>query len=343
MNNEFLKKLTSNKLFWPLTILILIIIYNILFTNGFAKIEIKEGHLYGMPIDILNRGSILMIISLGMTLVIATKGIDISVGSIAAISGAVAASVVGGNVYGIPQNPYWLAILLALLVSALMGLWNGFLISYLKIQPIIATLILLVAGRGIAQLITGGQIITVYYKPYSYLGNGYLLGLPFSIFLTIMVFLILTLILRKTAYGLFVQAVGINPKASKFTGINTRSIIFSVYVISAVCAGISGLIISSIIKCADSNNAGLNIEMDAILSVALGGNSLAGGKFSLSGSLIGALIVQSITTTMYAKGVSPEVLPAVKAIIVVILCLIQSEQFRSYVSSLIKKGGHISV
>ncbi|WAM36044.1 ABC transporter permease [Caldicellulosiruptor acetigenus] len=342
MQNKSISRITQNRLFWPLVILILITIYNVLFTNGFTKIEIKEGHLYGMIIDIINRASSLMIISMGMTLVVATKGIDISVGSVAAISGAVAASIVGGNVSGVPQHPYWFAVLVALLVSSLMGLWNGLLVSRLGIQPIIATLILLVAGRGIAQLITEGQIITVYYKPYSYLGNGFLLGLPFSIFLALLIFFILTITLKNTAYGLFLQATGINPKASKFVGINIKNIILSVYIISGFCAGVAGLIISSIIKCADSNNAGLNIELDAILSVALGGNSLNGGKFSLAGSLLGALIVQSITTSMYAKGVSPEVLPVVKAIVVVIICIIQSEQTRYFMRSLFAKGGQLS-
>lgn len=330
-----IQAISQKKLFWPTLILILVTIYNMLFTNGFTHIEIKEGHLYGMIIDIINRAAPLMIISMGMTLAIATRGIDISVGSLAAISGAVAASIVGGNVTGIPKYPYWLAILVALIVSSLLGLWNGVLISRLGIQPMIATLILLVAGRGIAQLITEGQIITVYYKPYNYLGGGFLLGIPFSIYIALFILIILIFILRKTAYGLFLQATGINPKASHFVGINVRNIILSVYIISGFCAGVAGLILSSIIKCADSNNAGLNIELDAILSVALGGNSLNGGKFSLGGSVIGALIVQSITTSMYARGVSPEVLPVVKAIFVVIICLIQSEKLRNFIRSFI--------
>jgi len=330
-----LNNLSQKRLFWPIFILILVTVYNIFFTNGFTKIEIRDRHLYGMIIDIINRASSLMIISMGMTLVVATKGIDISVGSICAISGAVAASIVGGNVNGIAEHPYWIAVIAALIVSSLFGLWNGFLVSRLGMQPMIATLILLVAGRGVAQLITDGQIITVYHKPYSFLGGGYLLGIPFSIYVTLLILGILILIMRRTAYGLFLQATGINPKASRFVGINIRNIILSVYIISGFCAGVAGLIISSIVKCADSNNAGLNIELDAILAVTLGGNSLSGGKFSIGGSVIGALIVQSITTAMYAKGVSPEVLPVVKAIVVVIICLIQSEKTRDFIRTAI--------
>jgi simple sugar transport system permease protein len=330
-----LNNLSQKRLFWPIFILVLVTVYNIFFTNGFTKIEIRDGHLYGMIIDIINRASSLMIISMGMTLVVATKGIDISVGSICAISGAVAASIVGGNVNGIAEHPYWIAVIAALIVSSLFGLWNGFLVSRLGMQPMIATLILLVAGRGVAQLITDGQIITVYHKPYSFLGGGYLLGIPFSIYVTLLILGILILIMRRTAYGLFLQATGINPKASRFVGINIRNIILSVYIISGFCAGVAGLIISSIVKCADSNNAGLNIELDAILAVTLGGNSLSGGKFSIGGSVIGALIVQSITTAMYAKGVSPEVLPVVKAIVVVIICLIQSEKTRDFIRTAI--------
>ncbi|SFL56837.1 monosaccharide ABC transporter membrane protein, CUT2 family [Pelosinus propionicus DSM 13327] len=303
-------------------------------------IEMKDGHFYGVTIDILNRAAPLMLLAIGMTLVIATKGIDISVGSMIAISGAVVASLIGGKleyVDGVKTLitlvPMPVAIITALLVTTLLGMWNGLLISKVGIQPIVATLILLVAGRGIAQLITQGQIITVYYKPFQFIGTGYILGLPFSLFVVGLVFGITFYAVRKTALGMFIESIGINAVASRFAGIKVSKYIFSVYAFSGLCAGLAGLIICSNVSSADGNNAGLFIELDAILAVSLGGNSLDGGRFSLVGSLIGALVIQSITTTIYALGVPPEITLVVKSIVVIIICLLQSAKFRKIVFS----------
>jgi len=196
-------------------------------------------------------------------------------------------------------------------------------------------LILNVAGRGIAQLITNGQIPTTQYKPFAYIG-GFLphLPIPFSIFIVAVVLTGILLLVKKTPFGLFLESVGINSTGSKFAGMNAQRIIFAAYVICGLCAGIAGLITSSMIKAADSNNAGLLIEMDAILAVAIAGNSMNGGKFSILASVIGALIIQSLTTTLYAMGASPQILPVVKAIVVVIICLFQSESFRKMFQSI---------
>jgi galactofuranose transport system permease protein len=331
-------KFKKSQLFWPLVALCIVLLFNIVFTKNFLSMEIKDGHLYGITIDILNRAAPLMLLAIGMTLVIATKGIDISVGSVIAISGAIAASLIGGKleyVDGVQKFvtlvPLPVAILTALAITTLIGAWNGILISKVGIQPIVATLILLVAGRGVAQLITQGQIITIYYKPFQYIGTGYLFGLPFALFIVAGVFLVTMYAVRKTALGLFIESVGINAVASRFSGIHVNKYIFSVYAFSGFCAGVAGLVICSNVSSADGNNAGLFIEMDAILAVALGGNSLDGGNFSLVGSVIGALIIQSITTTIYALGVPPQVTLVVKAIVVIIICLLQSNQFRTLV------------
>lgn len=184
------------------------------------------------------------------------------------------------------------ACLIAVLVCALCGVWNGFLVSKLKIQPMVATLILLTAGRGIAMLITKGQNVTVYYEPFTYIGTT-IPGspLPTTIFIAALMVLFVVLIQKKTSVGLFVQAVGINANAARRTGLKVSSIIFMVYVFSGICAGIAGLMESSMIAAADPNNAGLNMEMDAILSVALGGTLLSGGKFYIGGSIIGAITI----------------------------------------------------
>jgi len=333
--NEKVKLITDWRLFWPVFALVIVLLSNLFLSDNFFRIEIKDGHLYGRLIDIIKNATPLMLIAIGMTLVVATKGIDISVGSICAISGAISAFLVGGNISGEAENPYILAILAALVASVLLGMWNGFLVAKLGIQPVVATLILMTAGRGIAQLITGGQIITVYYKPFSFLGSAYVpyIGLPFSIFVVAIVLIFTLLIMKKTALGLFIQSTGINRRASIFSGIKVNRIIFIAYAFCGLCAGIAGLIYSSNVKCADANNAALLIELDAILAVALGANSLNGGRFSIMASIIGALVIQSLTTTMYAIGVKPPQLPYVKAIVVIFICLMQSKRFRDMITN----------
>ena len=324
-----LQKFKSSSIFLPLVALAILVIFNIIFVPGFLDVEItQDGRLYGRIFDILNRSSSLIILSLGMTFVIATAGIDISVGAVVAISGAVCCSIIGGRGDGVAENPMIVAMIAGICVGTICGAWNGFLVSKIKIQPMVVTLILMVAGRGIAQL-TEGQIITVYYEPFRYIG-GNIPGniIPSPIIIAILMIALVLLILKKTSLGLFIQSVGINPTASKYAGINVTLIIFLVYAFSGFCAGVSGLIESSLIRAADANNAGLNMEMDAILAVALGGTLLSGGKFYLGGSIIGAITIQTLTTTMYAIGVASDQLPVVKAIVVIILCLIQSKRFQ---------------
>jgi simple sugar transport system permease protein len=199
-------------------------------------------------------------------------------------------------------------------------------------QPIIATLILLVTGRGIAQLITGGQIITIYYSPYHVIGNGFLLGIPVSLFIVAGVSAVVWLLTRKTALGMFIEAIGVNPVASRLAGIRARTITFACYAVCGLCAGIAGLIVSSNVKSADGNNAGLLFELDAILAVVLGGTSLSGGKFTLAGSVVGALIIQTLTTTIYSAGVPPEVNLVVKALVVFLITILQSQKVRDLIA-----------
>ena len=275
-----LKSFKSSSIFLPLVALAILVIFNIIFVPGFLDVEItQDGRLYGRVFDILNRSSSLIILSLGMTFVIATAGIDISVGAVVAISGAVCCSLIGGRGDGVAEYPIVVAMIAAIATGVVCGMWNGFLVAKIKIQPMVVTLILMVAGRGIAQLLTEGQIITVYYAPFSYIG-GNIPGniIPSPIIIAILMIALVVFILKKTSLGLFIQSVGINPTASRYAGINVALIIFLVYAFSGFCAGVSGLIESSLIRAADANNAGLNMEMDAILAVALGGTLLSGGK-----------------------------------------------------------------
>jgi simple sugar transport system permease protein len=307
----------------PVAALLVLLVLDAILVPGFFRLELKDGHLYGALVDILNRAAPLMLAALGMTLVVATRGIDISVGAVVALSGTVAAMLVGGATSGAPMG---MALLAAFGVALMCGLWNGVLVAGLKLQPIVATLILMVAGRGLAQLLTDGQIVTVYYQPFFFLGSGYLAGLPFSLLVVAVVFAVTVLLMRKTALGLFIQAVGINPVAARLAGLRTASLIVFVYMFCSACSGLAGMLITSNIKSADANNAGLLLELDAILAVTLGGTSLAGGKFSLAGSMIGALIIQTLTYTIYSLGVPPEVNMVVKSVVVFVVCISQSRR-----------------
>ncbi len=334
-NKNLMATAMRHRLAWPVVTLLLLLALNTAFNSSFLHIEWRDGHLYGSLIDILNRAAPLVLVSLGMTLVIATRGIDISVGAVVAIAAATAAWMIGGAVSGDASRfPLPLAILAALAIALVCGLWNGLLVARVGMQPIIATLILMVAGRGIAQLITNGQIITIYYKPYFFLGSGSLLGLPFSLFIVAGVFALLYLAITRTALGLFIQAVGINPMAARVAGVKSRRLVVGAYAFCGLCAGIAGLLISSNVKSADGNNAGQLLELDAILAVTLGGTALTGGRFSLVGSVIGALIIQTLTYAIYSLGVPPEINLVVKAVVVFLVMLLQSPEFRAAVRSL---------
>ena len=312
----------------PLGALVALLLVDAFLVPGFFHLQVKEGHLYGAIIDILNRAAPLMLAALGMTLVIATRGIDISVGAVVALSGTVSAMLIGGST---PNTPMALALAASLGVALLCGLWNGLLVAKVGMQPIIATLILMVAGRGIAQLLTGGQIITVYYAPFFFLGNGFLFGLPFAVFIAAAVWGVLHLLMTRTALGLFIQAIGINPAAARLAGLHERLITICVYTFCGLAAGVAGLVISSNVKSADGNNAGMLMELDAILAVTLGGTALTGGRFSLAGSVLGALIIQTLTSTIYSIGVPPEINMVVKAAVVFVVMLLQSAECRAAV------------
>lgn len=301
--------------------LILVLLIDSLVANNFFAIHLQDGRLFGSPIDILNRAAPVAILAIGMTLVIATGGIDLSVGAVMAIAGATAATLVVAG-HSVP------VVILATLGSGLIcGLWNGVLVSLLKIQPFVATLILMVAGRGIAQLITQGQIVTFNSDALARLGSGTLLWLPVPLWITLGLALLVWLLTRKTALGMFIEAVGINLRAARNAGVNGWLVVMSTYVISGLCAAVAGLIVAADIRGADANNAGLWLELDAILAVVIGGASLMGGRFSLLLSLIGALIIQAMNTGILLSGFRPELNQVVKAVVVMLVLLLQSPRF----------------
>ena len=329
------------RLFLPIVCLIAVLLVNVITTPGFFKVSINNGVLYGYIVDVINRASELVILAVGMTLVTAASGgQDISVGAVMAVAAAVCCQILSGGEVSVNSlaAPIIVAMLAALAASALCGAFNGFLVAKLNIQPMVATLILFTAGRGIAQLLTDGQITYVRVESFKKLGASIPgVPIPTAIFVTVIVVVLTMVLLKKTALGMYIEAVGINAKAARLVGLKSTMIIFMVYAFSGFCASIAGLINCSRIYSADANNIGLNLELDAILAVALGGNSLAGGKFSLLGSVIGAYTIQAITTTLYALGVSSAQAPVFKAIVVILIVVIQAEPFKAYMKKLTAK------
>ena len=326
----------KSKLAWAVIAELAILAVAGILRPDFFRIEYIEttGMFYGSIVDIINRSSEITIIAMGMTMVIALGGTDISVGALVAVAGAFALKLLRWNVteYPTPGDytvyPFVLVILVPLVVCTLMGLFNGILIGKFKLEPIIATLILMVAGRGIAQIATNGKQFTTGYTPFRFIGQGSLFGLPFPIILAVVICTVVMIFVRKTAFGTFVESVGINPSASRVTGLKSSKIIIIVYTLTGFLSGVAGLIYSSRISSCDSNNAGVNYEMDAILAVVLGGTSMTGGKFSLTGTIIGSLIIRTITTLVYYFGITSESIMAFKAVIILVVIIIQSEPVR---------------
>ena len=319
---------------WPLAALVIILLFNFFFTPGFFEIEIKDGRLTGSLMDLLKRASPRLIIALGMTLVIATEGIDISVGSIAAIAGALAVLTIrGGDItylatQGTSTVPLILIIVVALSAAALCGLFNGILIAIVKIQPIIATLILMVAGRGLAMLFTGGYVLNYDHPTYESLGVGDWFGVPVPIFLAVGTFLLIWLVTTRTPLGLLIQSPGGNEPASRTSGTNTKVVKIIVYVMIGLCSGLAGIIFTADVQSADAAFIGLWIELEAILAVVIGGTAMTGGRYSLAGTVVGALIIQTLITTLLTRAVPVQYTLIFQASVVVIVLILQSSKVK---------------
>ena len=342
-----LKKLTQQQLFLPIFCMILVLCVNMIYdvSQGrdfyeFFKIGIQNELLSGRLVNILNRGSEVAILAIGMTLVVSSSaGTDISVGSVMALSAGVCCTLLAGA--AAPQAtelavPLIVGVLAALVVGCVCGAFNGALVAYLNIQPMVATLILWTAARAIGLLVCNNLIVYVRNDAFAMFG-GYIGPVPTPLIIAAVCIAVVTIVLKKSALGLYIQSVGINKKASRIAGLNSQKIIFLCYVLCGLCAGIAGVVASSRITSADTNNIGLNFELDAILAVALGGNSLGGGKFNLAGSIIGAYTIQAITTTMYNLGVSSAVNPVFKAVIVIVIVAVQAPPVKAFFKKLSAK------
>lgn len=327
-----MKKILTHRLVLPIAALVALIVINTIARPSFVSVTVKGDQLYGPLIDILRNSAPLMLVSLGMMIVISTRGIDLSVGAIMAVSGAVALTIIDGSATPDDLGTVLGAIAIAVLIGMLLGAWNGFLVAVVGVQPIIATLVLMLAGRGVALLITGGFITTINSAPYKFMAQGYVLGLPFAFFVSVAAVALVALIERRTALGVLTEAVGINPEASRLAGVRSRGIIWGAYAASGVLAGFAGILYSSNTMAADSNAAGLYIELYAILAVVLGGTSLMGGKFTVAGTVIGVFTIETLRSTILFLGVPSAVAPLFLAVAVVIVVLIQSPRLRSLVT-----------
>jgi ribose/xylose/arabinose/galactoside ABC-type transport system permease subunit len=313
------RKLLWAPLFWPLAALGILLLFNILFTANFARLEVRDGRLFGAMVDILKNGSMVMLLATGMTLVIATGGIDLSVGSIMAVSGAAAALLMTER-----GTPPLAASAAALALAAAIGAFNGAVITFAGLQPIVMTLSVLVAGRGVAQAITHDQKVRIEIPAFEHFGNGSFLGLPVPVFIAAAMAALALAACRKTSLGMYVEAIGGNPRASRLCGLPVHAVRIAVYAFCGLLAGAAGLVATAVIKEADVANCGLYLELDAILAVVLGGTSLSGGRPRVGGALVGALFMQTLTTMLQMLGVVTEHTLLIKAVVALAVCALQS-------------------
>ncbi|WP_285136845.1 ABC transporter permease [Microbacterium sp. lyk4-40-TSB-66] len=327
------KSLLRTPWFWGIIGIVLLLSLNVIKDPTYLSVGINPttGQLSGNLLDILRVSAPIIMIALGMTFVIATKGIDLSVGSIMAVGGAAAMELLRSLNEASSFGAMFMAIGLALLLGAVLGLVNGLLVSVVGLQPFISTLVMMLAARGIARVITGGQNTNSQNQPFQQISNGQVLGLPISFVTAIVIVVVVTVIMRRTALGLMIESIGVNPDASRLAGIRPRPILITVYVLSGILAAGGGLFTVSEVMTVDVSGTGYQMELDAILAVVIGGTSLAGGKFSILGSTIGALLIATLNKTVLFLGVSAAATPAFKAIVIVLLVLLQSERVRTFV------------
>jgi ribose transport system permease protein len=298
--------------------LLLLIVFNLAFTRNFATLQTLNVNL--------TQVCTIVIVAVGMTLVIATGGIDLSVGSIMAIAGALAPLIFLNPVFG---NNVALAVaagmVAAIVAATLCGLFNGWLVAQFRIQPIVATLILFIAGRGIAQAMTNSNLQVFKVPEFQWIGLGRPLGIPVQVIIMIVLVLAAAWMLRRTLFGRSILAVGGNERAAELAGIAVKRTKLAVYAISGLCAGIAGLVVIAINSASDANLVGLGMELDAIAAVAVGGTLLIGGRATIIGTLLGALTIQLVRYTLLANGVPDAAALVVKAGIIILAVWLQQQ------------------
>jgi ribose/xylose/arabinose/galactoside ABC-type transport system permease subunit len=293
--------------------LALLIAFNVVFTPRFAEIDnIRLQFVQVVPVAI---------IALGMALVIGTRGIDLSVGSVMAIASALLTLYLG---YG----PV-IAIAIALLGGAVVGVVNGVLVARFGIQPIVATLALLVGGRGLALVIAQGRLTEIFDPTLGIIGSGRVAGIPLVVLIALAVALVITTLVARTTFGRYVVAIGGNPDASVLAGVPVRRTLIGVYVLSATLAALAGVIQAARLSASDPSFVGNLIELSAITAVVVGGTPLSGGRVRIVGTLAGALLMQLIGATLITHNLPDSGTRMVQAIIILAAVFIQRQRSES--------------
>ena len=297
--------------------LVALLLFNFAVTPNFATMQTLSVNL--------TQVCTIVIVGVGMTLVIATGGIDLSVGSLMAIAGALSPMIFMGTL--VPIAPLWLAITLGIIIPILaagvFGLFNGWMITRFNIQPIVATLVLFIAGRGLAQVSTNGNLQVFKVPEFQIIALGRVLGVPFQVWIMLAIVFVSAFLLTRTVFGKQVIAVGGNGAAARLAGVPTTKIKLIVYGISGLCSGVAGLIVIAMNSAADANLVGQGMELDAIAAVAVGGTLLSGGRASIIGTLLGALIIQLVRYTLLANGVPDAAALIVKAGLIILAVWLQ--------------------
>jgi simple sugar transport system permease protein len=334
----------DSRLLWPLAAFLLLLAFNVVFSPRFLTLRIEDGRLYGGLIDMLENAAPLVLIACGMAFVIGTGGIDLSVGATMAIAGTVMAALFVRPAYsplaevGVAEGAAT-AILVGVAAATVVGLANGVLIGCLGVQPLMATLAILVAGRGIAQLLSAGQVTTFHDETLELLGSGAFAGIPIPAWLGLAGVVLSLALVRLTALGYFAEAIGDNRTAAMLSGVPLRTVTLIAYVWTGLLAGVAGILTACDIGAADSLRAGRDVELDAILAAVVGGTALTGGRFSIIGAVLGALLIQTLTVTILTQGIAEDVARIAKGSAVLGLCLLQSARFRGLITrSFVRQG-----
>jgi ribose transport system permease protein len=309
--------LEATRRYGVLVALILLILFNIAVTPNFLSWQTLNVNL--------TQVCTIVIVAVGMTLVIASGGIDLSVGSLMAIAGALAPIIFMEQLVALPAP--WIGIALAFVIPVLVvagfGYFNGWLITRWSVQPIVATLVLFIAGRGIAQVMTNGNLQVFKEPSFQFIGLGRLFGIPFQVVLMLVIVAAAAYVLKRTVFGRQILAIGGNPEAARLSGIPITRVTRWVYVIAGALAGVAGLIVIARNSSSDANLVGLGMELDAIAAVAVGGTPLTGGRATIIGTLLGALVIQLVRYTLLANGVPDAAALIVKAGLIVVAVWIQ--------------------
>ena len=282
--------------------IVLLVLFNIIFTPNFMTWS-------NLRIQLIQVAPI-VIVALGMALVIGTEGIDLSVGSVMALAAALIPLYLGYGVTG--------AILISLVAGLAVGLVNGTLVARVGLQPIVATLALFVGGRGLALVISDGQLKDIRNDDLIFLGSGDFLGLPMLVWIAALLVLIVAFVVRRTVFGRRLLAIGGNRPATELAGVPVKRVLITVYVICSVLASIAGLLAVARIQSSDASAVGLLIELSAITAVVVGGTPLTGGRVRVLGTVAGALLMQLVIATMIKHNLQSSITEMVQAAIILV-------------------------